>query len=300
MLKIAWNEHYTLPLPKGHRFPMIKYDLIPEQLIYEGTISAKNIFSPDVLEEQKLLGVHDNNYWLKLKNGKLSKEEIRKTGFPYSDQLVKRELVILQGTIDCAMHALKYGVALNVAGGTHHAFRDRGEGFCLLNDIAVAADYLLKNELAHQILVVDLDVHQGNGTASIFHGDKRVFTFSMHGGKNYPLKKEQSDLDIPLPDGISDEAYLLKLKKYLPMLIDKVRPDFIFYQSGVDVLKTDKLGRLGLTSFGCKQRDHFVFECCKRDNIPVAVSMGGGYSEKLSDIVEAHANTFRLAAEMYF
>lgn len=300
MLKIAWNEDYTLPLPEGHRFPMIKYDLIPEQLIYEGTISAKNIFSPGLLKEQDLLGVHDTVYWDRLKNGKLSKEEIRKTGFPYSNQLVKRERVILQGTIDCAMYALQYGVALNVAGGTHHAFRDRGEGFCLLNDIAVAADYLLKNDIVRQILVVDLDVHQGNGTASIFYGDKRVFTFSMHGGKNYPLKKEQSDLDIPLPDGISDEAYLLKLKKYLPMLIDKVQPDFIFYQSGVDVLKTDKLGRLGLSSFGCKQRDRFVFECCKRDNIPVAVSMGGGYSEKLSDIVEAHANTFRLAAELYF
>ena len=147
MLKIAWNEHYSLPLPEGHRFPMLKYDLIPEQLLYEGTINTQNIFSPDALDENLLLGIHDKQYWEKLKMGRLTKEEIRRTGFPYSDQLVKRELVILQGTIDCAMHALEFGVSLNVAGGTHHAFRDRGEGFCLLNDIAVASDFLLKNKL---------------------------------------------------------------------------------------------------------------------------------------------------------
>jgi acetoin utilization deacetylase AcuC-like enzyme len=279
---------------------MIKYDLIPEQLLYEGTISSDNIFSPKALEERTLLGIHDHDYWEKLKTGKLSKEEIRRTGFPYSEQLVIRELVILQGTIDCAKYAMEYGVALNVAGGTHHAFRDRGEGFCLLNDIAVASDYLLKNKLTTQIMVVDLDVHQGNGTASIFHGNERVFTFSMHGGKNYPLKKEPSDLDIPLPDGVDDRAYLKLLKHHLPQLLDEVQPDFIFYQSGVDVLATDKLGRLGLSQQGCKSRDRFVMELCHKHNIPVAISMGGGYSEKLSDIVEAHANTFRLAAEIYF
>ena len=300
MLKIAWNEHYTIPLPNGHRFPMIKYDLIPEQLLYEGTITTNNLFSPAKLHEDDLLGIHCAQYWQKLKNGGLNKEEIRKMGFPYSEQLVKRELVILQGTIDCARYAMQYGVALNVAGGTHHAFRDRGEGFCLLNDIAVAADYLLKNRLVSQVLVVDLDVHQGNGTASIFHEIDRVFTFSMHGGKNYPLKKESSDLDIPLPDGIDDASYLKILGKHLPVLIDTVQPDFIFYQAGVDVLATDKLGRLGLSQKGCKDRDRFVLETCRKNNIPVAVSMGGGYSEKLTDIVEAHANTFRMAAELYF
>ena len=300
MLKIAWNEHYTHPLPEGHRFPMIKYDLIPEQLLYEGTISQQNIFSPDVLHEDHLGGVHDVEYWEKLKFGRLSKDEIRKTGFPFSSQLVKRELVILQGSIDCANYALKYGVALNVAGGTHHAFRDRGEGFCLLNDIAVAADYLIKNQLAKQILVVDLDVHQGNGTAKIFEDMHEVFTFSMHGGKNYPLKKEASDLDVPLQDGIEDKMYLELLKSHLPRLIEKVEPDFIFYQAGVDILSTDKLGRLSLSQEGCKNRDQFVLESCHKNNIPVAISMGGGYSEKISDIVEAHANTFRLASEIYF
>ena len=300
MLKIAWNDHYTVPLPEGHRFPMIKYDLIPEQLLYEGTISEKNIFSPVVLKEEYLYGIHDKAYWSKLKNGLLTKDEIRRMGFPYSKALVQRELVILQGTIDCAKFAMEFGVALNVAGGTHHAFKDRGEGFCLLNDIAVAADYLLSNQLARQILVVDLDVHQGNGTASIFHDNDLVFTFSMHGGKNYPLKKEISDLDIPLPDGIDDQSYLMLLEYHLPKLIDEVQPDFIFYQSGVDILATDKLGRLGLSHQGSKSRDRFVMDCCIKNDIPVAISMGGGYSEKLSDIVEAHANTFRLAAELYF
>ena len=300
MLKIAWNDHYTIPLPEGHRFPMIKYDLIPEQLLYEGTISERNIFSPELLPEQEIFSIHDQTYWEKLKYGRLTKEEIRKTGFPYSKELVIRERVILQGTIDCANYAMKYGVAMNVAGGTHHAFRDRGEGFCLLNDIAVAGQYLLNNKLAKQILVVDLDVHQGNGTASIFEHENRVYTFSIHGGKNYPLKKEASDLDIPLPDGIDDDSYLAILKTNLPELINNIQPDFIFYQSGVDILKTDKLGRLGLTMHGCKERDRFVFEMCKKNNIPVAVSMGGGYSEKIADIVEAHANTFRLANEIYF
>ncbi|NJN25587.1 MAG: histone deacetylase [Cyclobacteriaceae bacterium] len=300
MLKVAWNEHYTIDLPEGHRFPMIKYDLVPEQLLYEGTISQANIFSPQAIAEENLLQIHESAYWQKLKDGKLSGDEIRKMGFPYSQALVERELVILQGTIDCALFAREYGVAMNVAGGTHHAFSDRGEGFCLLNDIAVAACYLLQNALARQVLVVDLDVHQGNGTAHIFRNESRVFTFSIHGGKNYPLKKEASDLDIDLPDGIGDADYLHLLQSHLPRLIDQIEPDFIFYQSGVDVLATDKLGRLGLSIAGCKNRDRFVLEICKAHSIPVAVVMGGGYSARISDIVEAHANTFRLANEIYF
>ena len=300
MLKVAWNDYYALPLPEGHRFPMIKYDLIPEQLLYEGTIKSENIFSPALLPEHQILSIHDDVYWHKLNHGKLSKEEIRKTGFPYSKELVVRERVILQGTIDCAKFALEFGVAMNVAGGTHHAFRDRGEGFCLLNDIAVAAQYLLKHNMAKQILVVDLDVHQGNGTANIFKQESQVFTFSMHGGKNYPLRKENSDLDVPLPDGTNDASYMNLLRNHLPRLIDDIEPDFIFFQSGVDVLHTDKLGRLGLTLNGCKERDKYVLEICKSNQIPLAIYMGGGYSEKIADIVEAHANTFRSAVEIYF
>jgi len=186
-----------------------------------------------------------------------------------------------------------------VAGGTHHAFADRGEGFCCFNDQAVAANYLLDKGLARKILIVDLDVHQGNGTASIFRDEPRVFTFSMHGERNYPLRKEQSDLDIGLPDGMEDEAYLNILKENLPRIADEFQPDFVFYQSGVDVLASDKLGRLHLTRQGCRERDWFVLSFCKRNRIPVAVSMGGGYSPRIADIVEAHANTFRVAQELF-
>ena len=279
---------------------MAKYDLIPEQLLYEGTITEENIFSPELLPEDDIYAIHDKSYWGKLRDGMLSKDEIRRMGFPYTRELVTRERVILQGTIKCTKYAMQHGVALNVAGGTHHAFRDRGEGFCLLNDIAVAAQYLLDHKIVTKILVVDLDVHQGNGTAHIFENESRVFTFSMHGDKNYPLKKEISDLDVPLADGIDDHSYLMLLHYHLPKLIDEFEPGFIFYQAGVDVLGTDKLGRLNLSMDGCKERDRFVFETCHKNGIPVAVSMGGGYSEKIADIVEAHSNTFRLASEIYF
>jgi acetoin utilization deacetylase AcuC-like enzyme len=214
--------------------------------------------------------------------------------------LIKRGKVIAQGTVDCAYFAKVDGVALNVAGGTHHAYADRGEGFCVFNDIAIASNLLLHRKDASQILVIDLDVHQGNGTAHIFKNEKRVFTFSMHGERNYPLRKEKSDLDIGLPDGTKDEFYLQQLKSVLPSLIEKIQPDMIFYLSGVDVLESDKLGRLSLSKKGCKERDRFVLNLCKESRIPVAVSMGGGYSHRIADIVDAHCNTFRLAQEIFF
>jgi len=299
-LKIAYSPIYKYQLPDGHRFPMEKYELIPEQLIYEGTIKESSFFHPDPLDEATILLTHDATYWQRLKDLSLTAKEIRKIGFPLSENLVRRGTHIANGTIQCALYAQQYGVALNVAGGTHHSFTDRGEGFCLLNDIAIASNYLLKEKLAQQILVVDLDVHQGNGTAKIFENESRVFTFSMHGEKNYPLRKETSDLDIGLPDKTTDEPYLKILQETLPKLIAEVQPDFIFFLSGVDVLKTDKLGRLSLSIEGCKKRDQIVFDHCKQNSIPVAVSMGGGYSHRIAHIVEAHANTFRLAQEIYF
>jgi acetoin utilization deacetylase AcuC-like enzyme len=202
--------------------------------------------------------------------------------------------------VDCALYALQYGVAFNAAGGTHHAYADKGEGFCLLNDIAMAANFLLDNGLARQILVVDLDVHQGNGTAAIFQHEPRVFTFSMHGAKNYPLFKEVSNVDVALADGSDDTHYLSALEYYLPRIIDCIQPDFVFYQAGVDILATDKLGRLGVSMDGCRRRDKFVFDMCYRHSIPVAVSMGGGYSPRLTDIVMAHCNTYRAAVEVFF
>lgn len=300
MLKVAWSPIYKYPLPEGHRFPMAKYELLPEQLLYEGTLSESNFFQPEPVPEEVILWTHEPTYWNKLKNQELSPKEIRAIGFPMSEVLVRRGTHIANGTIQCALYALQFGCAMNTAGGTHHSFSWKGEGFCLLNDIAIAANYLLNNRLAQKILIVDLDVHQGNGTAQIFRSEPRVFTFSMHGEKNYPHRKEQSDLDIGLADGTEDAFYLKILKNTLPALLEEVQPDFIFYLSGVDVLASDKLGRLKMTMAGCRERDRIVLEACKKNQLPVAVSMGGGYSQRLATVVEAHANTFRVSQEVFF
>ena len=300
MLKIAYDPIYVHPLPEGHRFPMLKYELIPEQLIHEGSIKPENLFSPGLLSEDIVLLTHDENYWAQLRDLTLPVKDQRRIGFPLSAQLVERELRIAQGTVDGCHFAFEYEVAFNVAGGTHHAGANWGEGFCLLNDQAIAANYLLKNHMAKSILIIDLDVHQGNGTAQIFKNEPRVFTFSMHGANNFPFRKETSDLDIPLPDGIGDKAYLDLLTTTLPKLIDRQKPGFIFYLAGVDVLGSDKLGKLALSKTACKTRDRFVFELAIKNNIPVQVSMGGGYSPDIRDIVEAHCTTYRVASDLYF
>lgn len=300
MLKIAWTEKYVLPLPPNHRFPMSKYEVLPQQLLHEGTIRSENLFAPSPVEERWIMETHDETYWRKLSTLTLTPKEVRRTGFPLNQHLVDREVVIANGTLLGTHYAKQFGIAMNIAGGTHHAFTNRGEGFCLLNDIAIAANYLLQEKLARKILVVDLDVHQGNGTAEIFRNEPRVFTFSMHGANNYPLQKETSDLDIGLPDHTPDKFYLTTLEVNLKNLIDSVEPDFMFFQSGVDILDTDKLGRLSITRAGCKQRDRIVLETAYRNKIPMVVSMGGGYSPDFRDIIEAHANTYRLAQEIFF
>jgi acetoin utilization deacetylase AcuC-like enzyme len=299
MYKIAWDPLYHHPLPENHRFPMEKYSLLPEQLIFEGTITQDQFFIPEPVSEKQILLCHDKQYWGRLENLELSAAEIRKTGFPLSRQLIQREITIAGGTVQAARFALEHGVAMNIAGGTHHAFTNRGEGFCLLNDVAIATSVLLDEKLIDSALVVDLDVHQGNGTAEIFQSNPNVFTFSMHGKKNYPLHKECSDLDVELEDGISDDEYLDLLNKHLNYLKENVKSDFIFYQAGVDVLATDKLGRLGLSIQGCRERDRLVFDMAFQLNIPIVVTMGGGYSERIADIIEAHANTFRLAKSFW-
>ncbi len=299
MIRIAFDSIYAHELPENHRFPMLKYELIPAQLIHEGTCSPEQFFSPKECAEEVILWTHEKEYLTKLKEQSLSPSEQRRIGFPQSDQLVRRELIITQGTIDACHFALESGVSLNVAGGTHHAFADRGEGFCLLNDMAVASTYLLRRGLAHKILIVDLDVHQGNGTAALMQYESRVFTFSMHGATNYPFHKEKSDLDIGLVDGTDGDTYLSILTETLPRLIEEENPDFIFYLAGVDILETDKLGRLSVSLADCKQRDRFVFSLCKQHQIPVVVALGGGYSPDIKDIVEAHCNTFRLAMDLF-
>lgn len=235
-----------------------------------------------------------------LLNITLNQRAARKTGFPLSEVLIEREITIADGTIKASEFALKYGVAMNISGGTHHAFTNRGEAFCMLNDQAIGAKFLQKNKYANKILIVDLDVHQGNGTAEIFANDDTVFTFSIHGKNNYPFKKERSDLDIALDNNTGDTEYLSILNKTLPKLINTVKPDFIYYLCGVNVIDTDKLGKLALSINGCKQRDQFVLETCKNNNIPVMCSMGGGYSPDIKTIVNAHANTFKLAQDIYF
>jgi acetoin utilization deacetylase AcuC-like enzyme len=299
MLRIAYHPIYAHPLPEGHRFPMVKYELIPEQLLYEGSISRENLFSPGACPDEIILLTHTPEYLEKLKKQTLSEKEQRHIGFPQSPLLTERELIITQGTIDCCHYAFENGVSLNVAGGTHHAFADRGEGFCLLNDFAIAANYLLQHQLAKQIVIIDLDVHQGNGTAKIFEHEPGVFTFSMHGRHNYPFHKEISDLDIALEDGTGDINYLQLLQTHLAQIIKTVQPDFAFFLSGTDILETDKFGKLKITLQGCRQRDKIVFEMLKENNIPCTVAMGGGYSAGVKIIVEAHCNTFRTAMSVY-
>jgi len=299
MLPIAFHPIYKHPLPEGHRFPMLKYDLLPQQLLYEGTAVESDFFEPGMPNMQHILAVHTKSYVDDLLNLTLDPRAARKTGFPLSAELVERELRIAQGTILGSEMALQTGIAFNIAGGTHHAYADHGEAFCLLNDQAIAAQYLINTNQVKKVLIVDLDVHQGNGTAKIFADNTSVFTFSMHGQTNYPFKKEVSDLDIPLKDGTTDNEFLAILTETLPKLIDSHKPDFIFYLSGVDILETDKLGKIGCTINGCKQRDEVVLSLAHKLGIPVQCSMGGGYSPDIKIIIEAHANTYRVARGIY-
>ena len=278
---------------------MEKYELLPKQLIHEGTCDSDDFFSPQTLDEGVVKVIHQKDYINRLKHLDLNRSEVRKIGFPISQQLVEREFIIAGGTLEGALKSLQEGISFNIAGGTHHAFSTHGEAFCMLNDQAIAAQYLLDHQHAKKILIIDLDVHQGNGTAEIFNKENRVFTFSMHGQKNYPFRKEQSDWDIPLDDKTGDDVYLNALNDTLPKLFERVDPDFVFYLSGVDVLATDRLGRLGMSLEGCKQRDEQVLEFCHKLSLPIQCSMGGGYSKDIKLIIEAHANTYRMAQRIF-
>jgi acetoin utilization deacetylase AcuC-like enzyme len=299
VIKFAFSSQYIYQLPKGHRFPIEKYELVKQQLVYEGTIHESQIFDPGLAEEFHILSIHTNAYWEQLKHLTLSNKEIRKIGLPVTEMSVKRSLNSVSGTIRSAENALDFGIGANLSGGTHHAYAGHGEGFCLLNDIAIAAQYLLDQKSIKKILIVDLDVHQGNGTAKIFEKEDRVFTFSIHGKDNYPLHKEKSDRDIELPNTISDEEYLDVLQTNLDQLIYSVKPEFIFYQSGVDVMKGDRLGKIGLSRDAVKRRDSIVISQCYNQKIPLVITMGGGYSNLLKDLVDAHCNTFRQAVRIY-
>ena len=299
MFPIAFHPIYKHPLPEGHRFPMIKYELLPQQLLHEGIAQKEDFFEPEVASIENILTVHTKEYVTDLLNLTLDARAARKIGFPLSKELVERELRIAQGTILGAEKAFETKVAFNIAGGTHHAYSNRGEAFCLLNDQAIAAQYLLDTRLAKKVLIIDLDVHQGNGTAEIFQKNDKVFTFSTHGKSNYPFKKETSDLDIAFEDNTSDEEFLQTISTIIPKIIEQQKPDFIFYLAGVDILASDKLGKLGCTIEGCKRRDEIVFKNCNQYEIPVQVSMGGGYSPEIKTIIEAHTNTYRVAQVIF-
>ena len=299
MFSIAFHPIFKHPLPEGHRFPMLKYELLPQQLVHEGIAQKSDFFEPEIIPIEPVLRVHTKEYVSDLLDLTLDPKAARKIGFPLSKELVERELRIAQGTILGAEKAFENKVAFNIAGGTHHAYSNRGEAFCLLNDQAIAAQYLLDTRLAKKVLIIDLDVHQGNGTAEIFQKNDKVFTFSTHGKSNYPFKKETSNLDIAFEDKTSDDEFLKTISEIIPILIEQEKPDFIFYLAGVDILASDKLGKLGCTIEGCKRRDEIVFKNCNQYEIPVQVSMGGGYSPEIKTIIEAHTNTYRVAQDIF-
>lgn len=299
MLRIWHSESYPIVLPEGHHFPIRKYQLVREQLQLEGLIAESQLCSPDFISDETILLTHDAQYWDRAKRGELTRREILDIGFPQSPELVTRSIASSSGTLHASLAALEDGAGMNLAGGTHHAFFDRGEGFCLLNDIAIAANFLLHHGHIRRALVIDLDVHQGNGTAALFQGDDRVFTFSMHCAENYPFHKQRSDLDVEMPKGSGDEAYLNVLKKHIPALLEAVKPDLVFYLAGVDVLAGDRLGRLALSPQACQERDKWVISHCRAYLLPLVIVMGGGYHQNLSQLVRAHAATFRLGLDYY-
>jgi acetoin utilization deacetylase AcuC-like enzyme len=296
---VAYHPSYIHSVPSTHRFPMEKYGLLYQQLQYEGILDEKEFLEPGLIDLDTVRRIHKEEYLDKLLNLNCSPREQRVSGFEHTAELIDRELRIMEGTRLCAELVQNGGIALNIAGGTHHAFSDRGEGFCLLNDQAIAAQWLLDEQLFKRILIVDLDVHQGNGTAEIFRNRPEVFTFSMHGGANYPMHKEESDKDIHLETFLDDKSYLEILKRELPLVLESFDPDFIFYQCGVDILETDKLGKLKVTQNGIRSRDEFVLNFAKNRNIPIVCTMGGGYSKDVRDIVNAHMHVFRMGYQLF-
>jgi len=293
----VWSSaRYTFPLPIGHRFPIAKYALLREAVIDEGVVPAERVHEPEAASREALLRVHTAAYVDALTQGTLPPDAMRRLGFPWSSRLVERSYRAVGGTLAAARAALEHGVAMNLAGGTHHAFADRGEGFCVFNDVAVAIRALMAEGRVRRALVVDLDVHQGNGTHAIFADDPRVFTFSMHGRRNYPFQKVAGDLDVELDDGVRDPAYLALLQDALPRAIAASTPDLAIYLAGADPHEGDRLGRLALTFDGLLRRDAMVLAACRDVGIPVAITIAGGYGRDVHDTVRVHVNTARLAS----
>ena len=297
-MKAFYCDHFVLPLPEGHKFPMAKYARLRARILADRIIDASDLHEAPAASWDDLALVHTAEYLRDVEFGTVAPETQRRIGFPWSPAMVERARRSVGATTLAARAALAEGAAANLAGGTHHAFSDRGEGFCVFNDVAVAARVLLRERAVARVAVVDTDVHQGNGTAAIFAGDPAVFTFSMHGAHNFPFRKETSDLDVTLEDGAADADYLPLLEHHLPRVLDAHEPDIVFYVSGADPYDGDRLGRLKLTIDGLRRRDEFVFAQCAARRVPVAVTMAGGYAPDVDAIVTIHANTIREAAQV--
>ncbi len=295
-MKIFYTDHFVLPLPEGHRFPMQKYALLREAV---QTLAPNSLFEAPAATDDELHLAHHKSYVERMSSGTLSAQEIRQIGFPWSPQMAERARRSTGATIAALKSALADRCGINLAGGTHHAFADHGEGFCCYNDAAVAARVVQRDCGIERVLICDLDVHQGNGTASILSGDASVFTFSMHGEKNYPVHKEKSSLDVELADGCDDDTYLATLKRHLPQIIAAFKPQAMIYLAGADPFEGDRLGRLKLTKCGLRARDTLVFETARDNALPVAVTMAGGYAHDVADIVDIHFNTVRTALHVY-
>jgi acetoin utilization deacetylase AcuC-like enzyme len=295
----VWSSaRYTFPLPEGHRFPVAKYALLRERVVAEGIVAPERVLDPDGATDDTIRLVHTEDYVRRFIAGALDAAELRRLGFPWSPQLVERSRRAVGGTIAAARHAFAHGIGMNLAGGTHHAFPDHGEGFCVFNDVAIAVRVLQSEGRIQRAVVVDLDVHQGNGTHAIFAGDSDVYTFSMHGGRNYPFHKVAGTVDVELEDGASDDVYLDLLATTLPRVLAESQPDLVFFIAGADPHEGDRLGRLKLTFGGLARRDAYVLERCREVGLPVAITIGGGYGANIADSVSVHATTARIAASL--
>jgi acetoin utilization deacetylase AcuC-like enzyme len=296
VLRLWTSARYTFPLPEGHRFPIAKYERLREQVLINGIVAPGALREPERATREALLLVHTADYVDRFLEARLLPDELRRLGFPWSPPLVERSLRAVGGTCEAAAAALEDGIAMNLAGGTHHAFSDHGEGFCVFNDVAIAIRSLQRAGCVRRAAIVDLDVHQGNGTNAIFAGDDSVFTFSMHGGRNYPFHKVPGSLDVELADGARDDEYLDQLSAHLPMVLAHAQADLVVYLAGADPHEGDSLGRLGLTFEGLARRDAFVIDLCREVGIPVAITIAGGYGRKLDDTVHIHVETARIAS----
>lgn len=299
-MKAYYADHFVLPLPDGHRFPMQKYALLRDHAVQQGVLCARDLHVPAAATDAEILRVHTPDYLRRLVAGTLTDREIRRIGFPWSPQLVERSRRSVGGTISACRTALTEheGLAVNLAGGTHHAHPDFGAGFCVLNDVAIAARAMQAEQHVRRVIIIDCDVHQGDGTAAIFAGDSAVFTFSIHGEKNYPFRKQQSDLDIGLDDNSGDDAYLEALRQGLTLALELVHAELAIYLAGADPYIHDRLGRLALSKRGLAARDAFVLRTCRERGVPVAVVMAGGYARDLYDIADIHLQTLRIARSM--